>query len=597
MNVEKTSIDEIRKTVEYLCDLGQKVAGTEPEVQAANYLHERLREFGFTHVEMQSFDVHGWYPLSSSVRITQPIQKEIESALFPHCKSEEVEGRLVAFKKDADPTLSRKGLIAYSEWGPDPYLSPRRTYYHAVRQGYDGLIVAAPDKGDFLKVVVLAIGGLLEIPVVCITKEEGDSLSSLIESEEVSVNIKTEIETSDQSQSYNVMATLEGDGTAEHEVIVGAHYDSWFQGAGDNCAPAATVLELARLFGRQAQAGRPPRRTIRFLFYGAEESGTNDFYFWLNGSKAFVKSNPEIVARTAAVLSLDSTGYTSPAKDYIYATADVFEFAKSIQVELEPTLEFQYLDPPSYGSDHWFFELSGIPTIYGVAFPSPLYHTQKDDPDHLDFHAVHYYAEYMKEALSYLSEVELLPIDIFLPLKRFEQIFKKYQKLDENPFDFSPILAKLRVLMKQESSTRRLLKAASKSSNPDTISELNQFLLRTANKYNQTIGWITRPHETYASNYLCRLEMIEDIIHLTNSVKNLRNIPISNFMSERAALYDSQSDNAYNWIRIHEPLARIEEECTRIRREIEEELKMLSSMIDSISEDIAGLTEEQVSSH
>jgi Iap family predicted aminopeptidase len=592
MTVEKTSIDEIRKTVEYLCDLGQKVAGTEPEVQAARYLHERLREFGFTQVEMQPFDVHGWYPRSSSVRITHPIQKEIESALFPHCKSEAVEGHLVAFEKNGDPTLSRKGLIAYSEWGPDPYLGPRKTYYNAVRQGYDGLIVAAPDQGDLLKVVVLAIGGLLEIPVVCVTKEEGDSLLRLIESGEVSVSIKTEVETSDRSQSYNVMATLQGDGTAEHEIIVGAHYDSWFQGAGDNCAPAATVLELARLFSRQAQTGRRPRRTIRFIFYGAEESGSNDFYFWLNGSKAFVRDNPEIVAKTAAVLSLDSTGYTSPAKDYIYATADVFDYAKSIQVQLEPTLEFQYHDPPSYGSDHWFFELSGVPTIYGVAYPSPLYHTQKDDPDHLDFHAVHYHAEYMREALSYLSETRLLPIDIFLPLKRFEEILKIYQKMDENPFDLSPILSKLKGLMKQETRVRKLLESTAKSSDPETISEVNQFLLRTANKYNRTIGWKTRSPETFPVTYLWRLEMIEDFVHLTDSIKNLRSIPIANFMSERAALYDNLCDNAYNWIHIHEPLARIEEEQRRIRKEIEEELKKISAMIDSISDDIGRQTGE-----
>ncbi len=590
--VEKTSISEIRKTVEQLCAFGQKVAGTEAEVQAADYLHDSLVSFGFSRVEKQPFDVHGWNPVSCIVEMKKPVEKEIEAALFPYCKTENVEGPLAVISGEENGSSSiGKGLIAFSEWGLDDYLSPRMTYFRAARLGYEGLIVAAQDEGALLKVVVLASGGLLKIPVVCVTKEEGARLLDMMEEGEVIMSVRTDVEVSSGSTSYNVVGILEGDGTSNHEIVVGAHYDSWFQGAADNCAPAASVLELARIFNHQAKAGKPPKRTIRFIFYGAEESGSNDFYFWLNGSKAYVRDNPETVARTAAVLSLDSTGYPAPAKNYIYATADLFDYAKSIKVDLERVLPLLYLDPPSYGSDHWFFELAGAPTIYGVAFRSPLYHTQKDDPDHLDFEAVHFYAEFMKEALSFFAEAEILPIDVFLPLKRFEQIILRYSKMDGNSFDLGPLLAKMKALLKQESAIRKILTIAQKTGSRELSSKVNHFLLNTANKFNQTIGFATRPLETYNSDYLYRFELIADYIYLTNSIQNLRNIPIAAIDLESVKRIEQQADNPYNWIYLHEPLAKLDEEHQRIRKEIEDLLEQLSGMMDSISEDIGNLVQ------
>jgi len=585
--VEKTSISKIRNTVEQLCAFGQKVAGTKAEVEAADFLHDCLASYGFTKIEKQPFDVHGWDPKSCTLKIKSPVEKEIEAALFPYCKTDNVEGMLAVLDSEKEGfSASGKAKIALSEWGVDDYLGPRMAYFRAAKLGYDGLIVTAPDEGGLLKVVVLACGGLLKIPVVCITKEEGASLITMMQEGEVIMSINTEVEVSSRSTSYNIVGILEGDGSSEQEIVVGAHYDSWFQGAADNCAPAASVLELARIFNDQAKSGNIPKRTIRFIFYGAEESGSNDFYFWLNGSKAYVRNNPESVARTSTVLSLDSTGYPAPAKNYIYATADLFNYAKSIKIDLESKLTLQYLNPPSYGSDHWFFELAGVPTIYGVSYRSPLYHTQKDDPDHLDFQSVHFYAEFMKEALSFLAYSELLPFDIFLPLKRFEKIILRYSKLDSNPFNFKEHLSKVKELLKQEARVRKFLS----SSKVSKIScNVNDFLLTTANTFNRTIGWTTRPMETYNSDYLYQFELIEDYIHLVESIRSLSKIPIAAFDLENAARIEKQSDNPYNWIRVHEPLARLENERRRIRKEIEKILEKFLSDMDNIAEGIRNL--------
>ena len=591
MPQENTSIDEIRKTVQQLCDFGQKVAGTESEVKAANYLYDCLKGFGFLKVEKQTFDVHGWDPRSSTFKITEPVQKEVETALFPYCKSESVEGPVVPIEtREDDSSPDDKGLIAFADWGTDVYLSVRASYFRAVKLGYKGLIIAGP-QDDLLKVVVIPTGGFLEIPVVCITKKAGDSLRTMMEKGEVTVSIETDVEISDKAQSHNVVAILEGDGTSEHEIVVGAHYDSWFQGAADNCAPAATVLELARLFQVKAEKGNLPKRTIRFLFYGAEESGSTDFYFWLVGSQAYVRDNQESVSRTAAVLSLDSTGYTHPATDNIDATAEIFDFAKSLRTDVGKVLSLTFRSPPSYGSDHWFFEISGVPTIYGVAFTSPLYHTQMDIPENLDFDAVHFYAEYMKAALLHLSSCDRLPIDIFAPLKRVEEILTKYSRMDGNPVDLKPLVASVRKLIKRKSSFQKVLASSEYNDNPEQLERINHFLLTAVNGFNRTIGFNTRPFSTYTSDYLSRLEMIEDFIHLNTSITNLRKIPISNFDDVTVKRMEAQSDNPYNWLRIHDSLANLEQERARIKTEIQEEIVSLSGMISSLQEEIDKIIE------
>ena len=355
------------------------------------------------------------------------------------------------------------------------------------------------------------------------------------------------------------------------------------------CAPAATVLELARLFQARAKEGILPKRTIRFLFYGAEESGSNDFYFWLNGSKAYVRNNQDSVAKTAAVLSLDSTGYTHPATDHIDATAEVAEFAKSLRAEKGKVPSLTYGSPPSYGSDHWFFELSGVPTIYGVAFTSPLYHTQKDDPDHLDFDAVQFYAEYMRSALLHLSSCSLLPLDVFASLEKFADILTKYDQLEGHTFDLKQLVEDVNRAKKLKSSFQKKLASLEKENSPDQLETINQFLLDATYGFNRTIGWTTRPLETYTSDYLSRLEMIEDYVHLNNSIITLRKIPIANFDSVTVKRMESQSDNPYNWLRVHDSLANLEQERERIKKAIEDEIADLSTMISRLQEEIEGI--------
>lgn len=75
------------------------------------------------------------------------------------------------------------------------------------------------------------------------------------------------------TKTWNIVATLVGSHWPTDRVIIGAHHDAWSFGAGDpNCGTIA-VLEAARCFAQLAQQGRPPRRSVLFACWGAEEFG------------------------------------------------------------------------------------------------------------------------------------------------------------------------------------------------------------------------------------------------------------------------------------------------------------------------------------
>jgi hypothetical protein len=83
-----------------------------------------------------------------------------------------------------------------------------------------------------------------------------------------------------KSYSLNVIGEKAGTDFADEIVVICAHYDShWcIPGAADNAGGTAVMLELARVLAR-----RPSRRTLRFVAFGAEETGLCGSTFYADG--------------------------------------------------------------------------------------------------------------------------------------------------------------------------------------------------------------------------------------------------------------------------------------------------------------------------
>lgn len=98
--------------------------------------------------------------------------------------------------------------------------------------------------------------------------------------------------------SHNVIAQINGIEHPEEIIIFTAHYDTvkFSKGPYDNASGVAMMMEIAREF-----AAHPVKRTLRFIWCGAEEMG-------IVGSKAYVKAHETDIKNMCLVINCDLEG-------------------------------------------------------------------------------------------------------------------------------------------------------------------------------------------------------------------------------------------------------------------------------------------------
>ncbi len=216
----------------------------------------------------------------------------------------------------------------------------------------------------------------------------------------------------------NVAAELQGSQSAEI-VLVTAHLDSTAAfsdhlynaasdpapGADDDASGVAAVLVIASVI-QQLAVVQPPKRTIRFVLFNAEEHG-------LVGSQAYARTQAAVAAPIVGVYQMDMVGYNvNPPRSFevhvgYQASANVQKRSlvlakrlKRLVSVLSPNLQSPQIytqpDPAEGRSDHASFHQRGyaacvtsedffagpLPTS-PTAEPNPNYH--KDQDTFVDF--------------------------------------------------------------------------------------------------------------------------------------------------------------------------------------------------------------------
>jgi hypothetical protein len=211
----------------------------------------------------------------------------------------------------------------------------------------------------------------------------------------------------------NVEAELTGT-ESDEIVLVTAHLDSTINrtappynpetdpapGADDDASGVAAVLAIAKIFQQMAGA-KPPKRTIRFVLFNAEEQG-------LVGSQAYARTQAALAAPIVAVYQMDMIGYNvkAPRSFEVHAgyrsSDDVQNRSLSLAQRLDklvkqvsPALEFPQIythrDPADGRSDHASFQQRGYAACASSedmfvgpqpdspeAEPNPNYHKETD---------------------------------------------------------------------------------------------------------------------------------------------------------------------------------------------------------------------------
>ena len=184
------------------------------------------------------------------------------------------------------------------------------------------------------------------------------------------LSVATRTETKD-STSANVVGLIEGsDPKLKDEVVIlSAHLDhegisapvngdSINNGALDNASGVSTQLEVARAF---MTAGKPPRRSVMFVFVTAEEKG-------LLGAEYFAR-NPTTSKRMVANVNLDMPILTYDFVDVIAFGSDRSSLGPSVRAAAARMNVALSKDPmPEEGlftrSDHYRFVEQGVPSMF-----------------------------------------------------------------------------------------------------------------------------------------------------------------------------------------------------------------------------------------
>ena len=225
-------------------------------------------------------------------------------------------------------------------------------------------------------------------------------------------------------KGVTLIADLKGQDPTAGRYVIAAHLDSVANspGADDNATGVVGLLELARVF-----KARPPRSSLRFIFFDGEERG-------LLGSRNYVRS-PKNLMNVRGVIVLEMIGYTCDqpgcqgypdgipsllrrSKGQFVAVVGNTEHlnlmhafrraghGSGIDVVAIPVPNQGHMMPDTRRSDHspfWDHGIGAVMVTDTANFRNPHYHTANDRPETIDMDFFRNAVELVYRSVSALS--------------------------------------------------------------------------------------------------------------------------------------------------------------------------------------------------
>ena len=318
----------------------ERVSGTGEERRAAEILRGEAASFGVS-AEFDPFSVEDADVLRAELEVLSPFHKKYEVTGFKRSADTPDEGLAAGFLyvEDAAEALLQdaRGKIVLTND------IRRNAYERIVKAGAAGVITWSGDFSDdpahsdlnICKLRPMLTDAFGFLPAVNMLAADAIDLVRS-GAETVRLTVKNRNVT---RESRNVVCTIPGTDRADEEILLGGHYDSVYFSTGvyDNAAGCVVLMELMRYF-----KANPPRRTLKFVFFGSEEQGllgsrhyaaSHDLektVFMVNAdvggpvlgaNKAYLTCNQDGVAYVAALLN--EGGYAFEVKQSIQSSDSI----------------------------------------------------------------------------------------------------------------------------------------------------------------------------------------------------------------------------------------------------------------------------------
>lgn len=273
-------------------EVGPRLAGTEAEARARDWSVKRLRAMGFANVRVEEFEMPVWVRGEERAEIVGASAQPIVLTALGNSGAtppDGIEAEVVGFENMADLVAAKPAQVR----GKIVFVTHRMgKTQDGSSYGYFGSVRRLGPSMASLRgaaaIVIRSIGtdshrfphtgvqqwseGARAIPAAALSNPDADQLERLLKrGKPVRMKLLLTPRQIGVRKSGNVIAEVPGTDRNAGLVLVGGHLDSWDQGTGaidDGAGVAITAAAAKRIM----DAGRP-RRTIRVVWFGAEEVG------------------------------------------------------------------------------------------------------------------------------------------------------------------------------------------------------------------------------------------------------------------------------------------------------------------------------------
>jgi carboxypeptidase Q len=344
-----------------------RITGTPGSRAAADLILKTLKDAGIDSAHLEEYELSSqWRHGAATGEVVSPVQRALVIGSYGWVPGTPgpIEVPVTDFGpigSDRDPIPARvRGAAVIvdlrSGGSSSAYVGARAIIARRLAEAGAAVMFIVSDKPD--RMVYTSAFGFYPrapLPVLSIASEDAAFLRRLLARGDVKVRLDIQNSFPGPGKEHNVVADIQGSDPGEM-VLLCAHFDDWdpAQGANDNGAGVAAVIEAARIF---KLLRLQLKHTIRFVFFSGEEELSN-------GSRAYISQHKNELERIRAVFNVDS-GAHPPVGFAIHGRQDMEAISRTLLKPLAPLGADKVFLEADFDSDQETFIVAGLP-IYSL---------------------------------------------------------------------------------------------------------------------------------------------------------------------------------------------------------------------------------------
>jgi len=361
-------------TEDLTTNIGPRLVGSPAMERAKDWGVAKFKALGFTNVKVEQFAKPSWTRGEESAELVGPYPMKLGIVGLGRTvptPAAGIEADVALFRTYAEmiaaPEGSLKGKIVVitqpmvkaqdgSGYGVAG-ISRRAGPVEAAKRGALALLIRSVSTSDSTvpHTGVTAFGdGVVSIPSAAMGVPEAEQLERLAKKGPLRIKLKLASTTDANDVAWNISGEIKGSEKPDEVIVIGGHLDSWDVGTGalDDATGVAITTAAAKLIG---DLPKHPKRTIRVVMFGSEESG--------GSSDAYIAAHKDEVSKIVL------TGESDTGADRIYslklpAGGAAHPIATTAGNLLAPLKIYVNREPASHGgADIEGLEKAGVPSI------------------------------------------------------------------------------------------------------------------------------------------------------------------------------------------------------------------------------------------